>query len=111
MRDRGSGCPDKGIKVGRHLADICICTDPFKAVQLDLKERNMPITAHPVDGLISRLLQQYHRSSEGGSASHASAHAKPDSVNISDTARNMTGADAGRLESSLLDLYSQRGNA
>ena len=70
----------------------------------------MPINAHPVDGLIARLLQQYHRSAGEGSASRASAHAKPDSVNISDTARNMAGSDAGRLESSLLDLYSRHRN-
>lgn len=70
----------------------------------------MPITAHPVDGLISRLLQQYQRSTGGESASRTSTHAKPDSVEISNTARHMTGGDAGSLESSLLGLYSQHGN-
>lgn len=70
----------------------------------------MPISVHPVDGLISRLLQQYHRTA-GGSSSRTSTHVKPDHVSLSDMARQMThaSADPGKLESSLLHLYNQRG--
>ena len=72
----------------------------------------MPISVHPVDGLISRLLQQYQRTAGGQSASRATAHPKHDHVSLSDAARHMAnaGTDAGKLESSLLYLYSQRGN-
>ena len=71
----------------------------------------MPISVHPVDGLISRLLQQYHRSAGGQSASRGTAHAKQDHVSLSDMARQAVsaGADAGKLESSLLYLYNHRG--
>lgn len=74
----------------------------------------MPISVHPVDGLISRLLQQYQRSAGGQSPSRASAsaHANPDHVDLSDMARHASsaGANAGQLESSLLYLYNQRGD-
>lgn len=74
----------------------------------------MPISVHPVDGLISRLLQQYQRSSGAGqSSSRAPAQAKQDHVSLSDVARQMAGsgtANTGKLESSLLYLYNQRGN-
>ena len=86
---------------------------PFEALKGRLKEeKSMPISVHPVDGLISRLLQQYQRTAGGQSASRASAHPKHDHVSLSDAARHMAnaGTDAGKLESSLLYLYSQRGN-
>jgi hypothetical protein len=74
----------------------------------------MPISVHPVDGLISRLLQQYQRTAGGQSASRpsASAHAQPDHISLSDIARHATGtgANSGQLESSLLYLYNQRGD-
>jgi len=73
----------------------------------------MPISVHPVDGLISRLLQQYQRTAGGQSASRAQAQPKQDHVSLSDVARQMAGSgatNAGKLESSLLYLYNQRGN-
>lgn len=71
----------------------------------------MPISVHPVDGLISRLLQQCQRPTGGASAPRGTAHAKHDHVSLSDVARQMAepGAEAGKLESSLLYLYNQRG--
>ena len=76
------------------------------------EEKSMPISVHPVDGLISRLLQQYQRTAGGQSASRASTQPRHDHVSLSDVARHMAnpGADAGKLESSLLYLYNQRGN-
>ncbi len=86
---------------------------PFEALKGRLKEeKSMPISVHPVDGLISRLLQQYQRTAGGQSASRASAHPRHDHVSLSDMGRHMAnaGADAGKLESSLLHLYNHRGN-
>jgi len=73
----------------------------------------MPVTVYPADSLTSRLLQQYHRATGGKSASRPAAQPKGDSVNISPQARNVeaeTESNAGRLESSLLGLYSNRGS-
>lgn len=70
----------------------------------------MGFSISPVDGFITRLLQQTHQSAAKAPAAAQPQAQKPDQVSISSEARQagqVAGNDA--LESRLMDLYNRKG--